>query len=196
MNKTRLEAFSDGVFAIVITLLILDIRLPEVDYSHLAEALKMIYPRILSYVMSFVVIGIYWISHHNSFQLVEKTNRVFLWMNIFLLLFISFIPFPTSLLGRYPFQTIPVMIYGINLLVANLWGFFMLLYVYRNPQLASALFTRESFKKQIPIYICVNSTYLFAILLSPFAPMISYFIYIFVIISLIFIRERKTGLAV
>jgi uncharacterized membrane protein len=196
MNKTRLEAFSDGVFAIVITLLILDIRLPEVDYSHFGEALKEIFPRILSYVMSFVVIGVYWIAHHNSFQLVNKTNRVFLWMNIFLLLFVSFIPFPTSLLGRYPFQTIPVMIYGINLLISNLMGFCMLLYVYRNPQLASPLFTKENFKKQIPLYVCVNSTYLFAIILSPFAPAISYCIYVGVIISLIFIHERKTGLAV
>jgi uncharacterized membrane protein len=195
MNKTRLEAFSDGVFAIVITLLILDIRLPEVDYAHLGETLKEVYPRILSYVMSFVVIGIYWISHHNSFQLIHKTNKAFLWMNIFLLLFISFIPFPTSLMGRYPFQTIPVMIYGINLLIANVIGFCMLLYIHRNPQLASAS-TKESFKKQVPIYICVNSTYLFAIILSPFFPTVSYFIYIIVIIFLIFISEKKTGLAV
>jgi uncharacterized membrane protein len=196
MNKVRLEAFSDGVFAIVITLLILDIRLPEVDYSHIGEALKGIAPKILSYVMSFIVIGLYWIAHHNSFQLVHKTNKVFLWMNVFLLLFVSFIPFPTSLMGRYPFQTIPVLIYGLNLLVANTMGFCMLLYLYRNPHLASPLFTKKSFRKQIPVYIMVNSAYLLAIVLSPFFPAISYFIYLLVIISLIFIHETKTGLAV
>jgi len=197
MNKTRLEAFSDGVFAIVITLLILDIRIPEVDYDHLADALKTIAPRILSYVMSFVVIGLYWIAHHNSFQLVNKTNRPFLWMNIFLLLFISFIPFPTSLMGRYPFQTIPVMIYGLNLLAANIIGFCMLIYISRNPQLASHIYTKENFrKKQIPIYICTNSFYVIAIILSPFVPTISYCIYIVAIVFLIFMREGKTGLAV
>jgi uncharacterized membrane protein len=197
MNKTRLEAFSDGVFAIVITLLILDIRLPEVDYAHLGEALKSIAPRILSYVMSFVVIGLYWISHHNSFQLISKTNRPFLWMNIFVLLLISFIPFPTSLMGRYPFQTIPVMIYGLNLLAVNITGFCMLFYASHRPQLLSPLFTKENFmKKQVPMYICTNSFYIIAIILSPFAPMISYFIYIFTILFLIFLREEKTGLAV
>jgi uncharacterized membrane protein len=194
MNKVRLEAFSDGVFAIVITLLVLDIRIPEVDYAHLPEALKEIGPKLLSYVMSFVVIGIYWISHHNSFQLIHKTNRPFLWMNIFLLLFVSFIPFPTSLMGRYPFQTIPVMFYGLNLLAANAIGFGMLLYVYRNPQLASSSFTKESFKKQVPIYICVNSFYLLAIILSPFIPTVSYIMYIIAILFLIFIREHKTGI--
>lgn len=192
MNKTRLEAFSDGVFAIVITLLILDIRLPEVDYAHLREALKEIAPKILSYVMSFIVIGLYWVSHHNSFQLVKKTNRAFLWMNVFLLLVVSFIPFPASLMGRYPFQTIPVLIYGLNLLTVNFIAFGMLFYIYKNPQLAATPFTKESFRKQIPVYISVNSCYLLAIILSPFAPMISYFIYIIVIISLIFIHENKT----
>lgn len=197
MNKTRLETFSDGVFAIVITLLILDIRIPEVDYAHLGEALKTIAPRLLSYVMSFVVIGLYWIAHHNSFQLLAKTNRPFLWMNIFALLFISFIPFPTSLMGRYPFQTIPVMIYGLNLLAVNIIGFLMLTYISRNPQLASPHFTHEVYrKKQVPMYICTNSFYVIAIILSPFVPIVSYIIYIITIILLIFLREEKTGLAV
>lgn len=197
MNKTRLEAFSDGVFAIVITLLILDIRLPEVDYAHLGQALRDILPRILSYVLSFIVIGLYWIAHHNSFQLVSKTNRPFLWMNLFALLFISFIPFPTSLMGRYPYQTIPVMIYGLNLLAVNIIGFLMLTYISRNPQLASPHFTKEIFrKKQVPMYICTNSFYVIAIILSPFVPVVSYCIYILTIVLLIFLREAKTGLAV
>ena len=97
MEKSRLEAFSDGVFAIVITLLILDIRFPEVEYSQFAATLVSVLPRILAYVMSFIIIGLYWVIHHNSMHAIKKTDRGFLWLNILLLLCVSFIPFPTSL---------------------------------------------------------------------------------------------------
>ena len=94
-------------------------------------------------------------------------------------------------------QTIPVMIYGLNLLAVNIIGFLMLTYISRNPQLASPHFTKEVFrKKQVPMYICTNSFYVIAIILSPFVPVISYIIYIITIILLIFLREEKTGLAV
>ena len=72
MNKNRVEALSDGVFAIVITLLILDIRVPDVDYSQLPAALVAILPRIFAYVISFGVIGVYWLAHHQSLQLIAK----------------------------------------------------------------------------------------------------------------------------
>src|SRR5512147_2765654 len=125
MEKSRLEAFSDGVFAIVITLLILDIRFPEVDYSQFATALFTLLPRILMYVMSFIIIGLYWISHHNSMQVVKKIDRNFLWLNILLLLCVSFIPFPTSLVGRYPFQAGPIIIYGLTLITCDVIGYIM-----------------------------------------------------------------------
>lgn len=186
MNKSRLEAFSDGVFAIAITLLVLNIRIPDVPYSQLPQALFHALPSISTYVMSFVVIGIYWISHHQSSQYLEKTNRVLLWLNLFLLMLVSFMPFPTSLLGRYPFKEIPVMIYGINLIAANLTGFIILLYVYYHKDLASPKFTKEALKKQLPVYISVNAIYFIAILLSFFAPLISYLIYAGVLVILIF----------
>src|SRR4051812_17865526 len=104
MNKNRVEAFSDGVFAIVITLLILDIRLPEVDAAHLPGALRDALPHIVAYVMSFVIIGVYWISHHHALQRLVRVDGVLLWLNMLLLLFVSFLPFPTSMLGRYPRQ--------------------------------------------------------------------------------------------
>ncbi|HMU93412.1 MAG TPA: TMEM175 family protein, partial [Anaerolineales bacterium] len=79
MEKSRLEAFSDGVFAIVITLLILDIRFPEVEYAQFSETLVSVVPRILAYIMSFVIIGLYWVIHHNSMHAIKKTDRGFLW---------------------------------------------------------------------------------------------------------------------
>jgi len=130
MQKSRLEDFSDGVFAIVITLLILDIRFPEVDYNQFTQTLVSLLPRILAYVMCFIIIGLYWVVHHNSMHAIKKTDRNFLWLNILLLLGVSFIPFPTSLLGRYPFQAGPIIIYGATLIASNLVGYIMILYIW------------------------------------------------------------------
>jgi uncharacterized membrane protein len=191
MNKTRLEAFSDGVFAIVITLLILNIRLPDVKYDELPSALRDVVPSILAYVMSFAIIGLYWISHHQSFQYIAKVDRSFLWMNILLLLFISFIPFPTSLLGKYPFKEIPVLIYGLNLLVANATGFGMLMYINYHPELATEEFTKAVFRKLVTTYAIVNLLYVMGIGLSFYAPLASFIIYIFVLLVLIFLYRDK-----
>jgi len=79
MEKSRLEAFSDGVFAIVITLLILDIRFPNVEYSQFAATLASLLPRILAYIMSFIIIGLYWVIHHNSMHAMKITDRGFHW---------------------------------------------------------------------------------------------------------------------
>jgi uncharacterized membrane protein len=193
MNKTRLEAFSDGVFAIVITLLILDISIPNVDYAHLPQALKDIFPDILAYVMSFIVIGLYWVSHHNSFQLISKVNRGFLWLNILLLLFISFMPFPTLLLGKYPFKQLPVIIYGCNILAANLTGFVMMLYIWYCPGLKAENFTRVVFKRQLVVYLSINSVYIIAVLVSFINPTISYYIYGSVFFALIILFGKDIG---
>ena len=185
MEKSRLEAFSDGVFAIVITLLILDIRFPEVPYSQFMRTLISVLPRILAYVMSFIIIGLYWVIHHNSMHAIKKTDRGFLWLNILLLLFVSFIPFPTSLVGRYPFQAGPIIFYGATLIACNITGYIMLVYVYYHPQLAVSEFSKQYMRSHTPNYIFVNGSYLGAILLANIYPLASYLIYIAVVLLLI-----------
>jgi len=195
MEKSRLEAFSDGVFAIVITLLILDIRFPEVDYSHFWETLSSLVPRILAYVMSFIIIGVYWVTHHNSMHAIKKTDRSFLWLNILLLLCVSFIPFPTSLLGRYPFQAGPIIIYGLTLITCNAVGVTMVFYVYYHPHLAVPEFTKQYMRKHIPNYIVINSAYLGAILVANPLPLLSYVIYITAVVLLIvFLPKLDDGI--
>lgn len=195
MEKSRLEAFSDGVFAIVITLLILDIRFPEVPYSQFKETLISVLPRILAYVMSFIIIGLYWVIHHNSMHAIKKTDRGFLWLNILLLLLVSFIPFPTSLVGRYPFQGGPIIFYGATLIACNAVGYAMLVYVYYHPQLAVAEFSKQYMRSHTPNYIFVNGFYLGAILLANSFPLISYLIYIVVVILIIiFLPKRDDGI--
>jgi len=195
MEKSRLEAFSDGVFAIVITLLILDIRFPEVPYSQFSTTLFSVLPRILAYVMSFIIIGLYWVIHHNSMHAIKKTDRGLLWLNILLLLCVSFIPFPTSLVGRYPFQSGPIIIYGLTLITCNAVGYIMLVYVHYHPHLAVPEFNEKYLKRHTPVYIIVNGLYLCAILLAHPLPLLSYLIYIAVVAFLIiFLPKLDDGI--
>ena len=195
MQKSRLEAFSDGVFAIVITLLILDIRFPEIPYSEFAVGLREVFPRILAYIMSFIIIGLYWVTHHNSMHAMKKIDRGFLWLNILFLLCVSFIPFPTSLLGRYPFQAGPIIFYGATLIVCNLVGFVMLVYVHYRPHLAGANFSEKYLRSHSPNYIIVNGAYLVAMLIAKVYPLASYLIYIFVIVLIvIFLPKQDDGI--
>ncbi len=191
MQKSRLEAFSDGVFAIVITLLILDIRFPEVAYSHFTETLVSILPRILAYVMSFIIIGLYWVIHHNSMHVMKKIDRGFLWLNILLLLCVSFIPFPTSLLGRYPFQAGPIILYGASLILCNLIGYIMILYAHYHPHLASEEFNKQYLRSHTPNYIIVNGAYLVAIFVASSLPTLSYGIYVVMVLTVIIILPKQ-----
>lgn len=195
MQKSRLEAFSDGVFAIVITLLILDIRFPEVEYAQFWETFPSVLPRILAYVLSFIIIGLYWVIHHNSMHILKKTDRGLLWLNILLLLFISFIPFPTSLVGRYPFEAGPIMIYGATLIACNLTGFLNILYVHYHPHLAVPEFSNQYVQRHMPNYIFINGSYLIAILIAHVAPLLSYLIYVFMVLYLIiFLPKLDDGI--
>lgn len=184
MNKNRVEAFSDGVFAIVITLLILDIRVPEVDYSQLSPALVAVLPRMFAYVISFGVIGVYWLAHHQSLQLVGKLNGFLIWLNLAYLLAVSFMPFPTALLGRYPMQPIPIVIYGLNLILANTTGLMLTLYLRAHPELGSGLVHRAS-HKSLYLYVFVNLSYVLAMLLGFVAPAVSYGIFVVVLLVVI-----------
>lgn len=114
MNKNRLEAFSDGVLAIIITIMILEIKVPEDDSF---ESLKPLIPVILSYVLSFVYVGIYWNNHHHMFQVIKKVSGSILWSNLFLLFWLSLIPFGTSWIGSQNFAAVPMSIYGFILLM-------------------------------------------------------------------------------
>jgi uncharacterized membrane protein len=163
VNKGRLEAFSDGVFAIVITLLILDVRVPDVPIDQLWGALLALWPRVLAHVTTFLLIGMYWVFHHHGLHRAARTDGVFVWLNLIFLLFVSFLPFPTSMLGRYPGQQLPVVLYGVNLLAANAVGFLMVLHVNRNRELLHPEHRETFFKEQWPVYATVNSVYALAI---------------------------------
>jgi uncharacterized membrane protein len=120
----RIVNFTDGVFAIVITLLILTIQVPEIPPTLVAQELPSrllaLGPKILSYVISFLVVAVYWMAHHRIFRPIRGYDRTLLWLNFVFLMTISFLPFPTSLLGEYGEQQLPVVIYAANVSAASL----------------------------------------------------------------------------
>lgn len=116
MNTSRMEAFSDGVIAILITIMVLELHAPdEVTWP----ALRPIVPVFLAYVLSFVFLGIYWANHHHMLQLAERVNGGILWANLHLLFWLSLIPFATAWMGEHHQASVPAALYGIVLLFAG-----------------------------------------------------------------------------
>ena len=117
MNKARLEAFSDGVIAVIITVMVLEMKVPHGDdFASLAPVI----PVFLSYVLSFIYAGIYWSNHHHLFYAVKQVNGRVLWANLHLLFWLSLIPFMTGWMGENGFHSIPVALYGVVLLCSGL----------------------------------------------------------------------------
>jgi len=109
VSKTRLEAFSDGVIAILITILVLELKIPHVDTL---EGLRPMLPVFACYVMSFVYLGIYWNNHHHLLHTVDHVNGRILWTNLHLLFWLSLIPFATAWMGENHFSPVPTAVYG------------------------------------------------------------------------------------
>lgn len=114
LSKSRIEAFSDGVFSIIITLMVFDIKLPVLDAEHtFLRALRQIIPQLVAYCLSFLTIAIIWINHHNIFSLIERVDMRLLWYNIHLLFWCSLIPFANNFIGRYPAMSEASAVYGL-----------------------------------------------------------------------------------
>lgn len=116
----RISALSDGVFSIVLTLLVFDLKLPQgTPETALAQALARLGPQLLSYLITFFLIGIYWVGHHAVMRHVCRYDRRFLWLNLIFLMCLAFLPFPTSLLGSFPHEQRASMLYGMTLIAVG-----------------------------------------------------------------------------
>jgi TMEM175 potassium channel family protein len=117
MHKGRLEAFSDGVIAIIITIMVLEMHAPEeTTWEGLRHG---VLPTFLAYVLSFIYLGIYWNNHHHMLQMTERVNGAALWANLHLLFWLSLVPFATAWTGENPGTTLPTALYGFVLLMAG-----------------------------------------------------------------------------
>jgi uncharacterized membrane protein len=124
MSTRRIEAFSDGVLSIVITLLVLQLSLPVFSSpptdAELTRRLFEMAPKLFSYLISFAIVGIFWVGHHGMFHFIIRADRTLLWLNNLFLLAVGFIPFPAALLGSYGTRRIAVIVYGASLTFVGL----------------------------------------------------------------------------
>jgi uncharacterized membrane protein len=116
MGKNRLEAFSDGVIAVIITIMVLELKVP---HGESFQALSPVLPTLLVYVLSFVYVGIYWNNHHHMLHAVNRVNGAILWANLHLLFWLSLVPFTTGWMGENHFASAPSALYGFVLLMAG-----------------------------------------------------------------------------
>lgn len=140
MEKSRIAALVDGIFAVAMTLLVLDLKLPEgVKISTDAEAWRQLVElknHFSTYVLSFIVLGVYWIGHHSQFHFVRRANRGLLRLNLLFLLFTTLLPFSTNLLSGHSHLHIVVAVYGANLLLLSLTSLLHLGYLAHHPELS------------------------------------------------------------
>ncbi len=167
LTTARIEALSDGVFSIAMTLLVLAFVVPaNLSQTGLKEALIHLTPQFVTYFLSFVVLGTFWVGHHNQFYWIKHSDRTFLWINIFFLMFISLIPFSTTLLGLYADQQVAVLIYGINLIICGALLNLQWSYATKGHRLVSAQLSHHIVQLIERRIIAAGLFYIVAILLS------------------------------
>ncbi len=184
MNKARLEAFSDGVLAILITIMVIELKVP---HSTNWEAIKPVLLTLGSYVLSFVFIAIYWGNHHHLLQTAQKINGKIIWANMHLLFWLSLIPFATSWMGENNFDSVPVAVYGALLVLCGIAFTILVVLVQKSRQLPSdlaAIFQQTNMKGKISTLL-----YLSSIPLAFLHPLISCII--FIIVALMWIMPNK-----
>lgn len=184
MTKNRLEAFSDGVLAIIITIMVLEFKIPE---GNSWGDLKPLLPKIFSYALSFIYVGIYWNSHHHMLHTVKKVNGKILWANLHLLFWLSFVPFITSWIGENHLAKFPIMLYGIILFMSGL-SFSILQKLIIKLEGKDSFLSKaigNGYKEKVSIF-----SYLIAIAIAYFYPIASLAIYILVAIMW-FIPDKR-----
>jgi uncharacterized membrane protein len=176
MHKNRVEAFSDGVVAIIITIMVLELKVPHGDDL---EALSTLKTDFFSYVLSFIYVGIYWNNHHHLFQAVEKVRGATLWANLHLLFWLSLIPFSTAWMGENKFSQWPVLLYGFNLLFCSIAYYILTKSLVHNHDENSALVAAVGNDRK---GMASTAIYILAIGLSFLHPWFAYALYIAVAI--------------
>ena len=186
MDKNRVETFSDGVFAIVMTLLVFDIKIPDVSgpitNAHLWVLIGSLSPLFVSYVLSFLVLAIFWINHNFVFHTyMKELDRYLNLMNMVYLLFLVFIPFSAHLFGTYPYNEPAALIYGLNILAVIFMSSLMTLRLRKHPELSHEISSRQGKQGRIRTRLTIYS-YIIGIIFSFIFIPASIFFYLFPLI--------------
>jgi uncharacterized membrane protein len=187
MNKGRLEAFSDGVIAIIITIMVLELKVPEGAHGTDIKSLLPLYPVFISYILSFIYVGIYWNNHHHTMQAVKSVNGRILWANMHLLFWLSLVPFVTAWMGENDFARWPVTCYGIVLLMNAIAYTILIITLIRHQGRESLLAKAIGRDRKGNISIAIYAS---AIVLSWVNSMISFALYV-VVAVIWFIPDKR-----
>jgi len=185
MNKSRFEAFSDGIFAFAITLLVLGFALPELHNpsdQDLTAALLKLWPNLIAYALSFGVIGIMWQNHHALFRLARRVDRMTVFLNLLLLAGTVFIPFATSTLGSYPSMHASTLLYGATLLWTATAFNLMLMHLVRSNGFRADI-TKATIASTVTAYRIGWTGYGTAMLLALWQPLLSFGVYLAIALS-------------
>lgn len=177
LGAARIEALSDGVFAIGMTLLIFQLKVPElprgVSAAELMRGIFALWPQAACFALSFITAGSLWIAHRGQFHYIERTDRPLLWLNIVFLLFVSTIPFVTALLGQYPDYTFAVVLYGANMVLTVMTLWFHWRYATSNHRLTAAHLSDAIVRLQSERILAGPAIYFSAMLIAVWQPWIS-----------------------
>ncbi len=180
-SKSRVEALTDGIFAVVMTLLVLDVKLPN-DLGTLTDAelwslLVSFEPKLSAYMISFIVSAVFWLGHHALMHRVQGVDRVFLWLNLAFLFSLTFLPFTADLIGEHPHVQTAVLLYGINLVVIVSLQLLLWRYLFAHPELQEGTLSdvdREDLSRRYQLTLLIAVV---AVALSFFSPKVSIYTY-------------------
>ena len=174
----RVLALTDGVFAIIMTILVLELHVPLISTNEELKTwgIALCY-RLLLYFASFLLAGVYWVGHRSLFNLVRRVNTVLLWMNIIFLMIAALIPFGASLLGQYPRMPLALRAYGVLLFLLAAWRLFMYLYVTGRHELLIKPVPPAIRRRVIHIMIFAPALFLISTVVSPYFPTLSLALY-------------------
>jgi uncharacterized membrane protein len=193
LTKNRLETLVDGIFAIAMTLLVLNFRLPVMTDQQaqvdLAGALSKLTPHLFAFFLSFLLLAVFWMVHHRQFHFIDKVDGPFIWLNILMLGFIVLIPFTTSLVGEYERNLLSVILFEINLLAIGLSIWLYWWYASRNHRLIAADVTDEQIRYGLLRSMILPIVSLVAIGLAFITPRYSTMVYISIPFIMIIIRK-------
>jgi uncharacterized membrane protein len=193
ISTNRLEAFSDGVFAIVITLLAFQFKLPKftshVTLQHNFLELLKILPTLIGFVFSFFFVAVFWINHHQLYHSIKEVNSKLLWYNIHLLFWITMLPFPIAMIGDHPELPIAPMSLGVVLLMCCVAAYIVRRYSYFTAKLVDETLSEDSIQDGLTKNIIAIILNVFAIAIAPFSVYIAYSIF-FIVLALFIIPQK------
>lgn len=190
LTTQRLEAFSDSVFAIVITLLFLDLRAPEIphesSWQDLLGELYKLTPKFLSIIVSFTFVAIFWVAHHQFFHTLKQTTRGLLWINLIFLFLVCFVPFPAAIMAEYPNNKTSVVFFGMAVLLTSLLLVALRWYAWiKHKEISGVTEESEVYKALHRSYLIVF-LYLAGIGISFFSPIAAIVAYLLTPLALLF----------